>query len=220
MKNLISYFVICSIWICLLTQFSSAQTSAENLIEKVNLKFSLSGLPTPEAVGLDNPKSYWILEYELVMTDSATLEKIGRCHRTEEYKFVCPLNSNKKLDKQIRRVSTRITKSKIKQKPLLSEADRNIEIPIQLSAEVIDVFNKAVDSENNPTFVLFVKTKASTKTSDKVKFKQKFSTSQVHPLKFYRSDKTVLGFWNIKDLEVSPSLERDGNRIKGLWIFR
>ena len=75
MKNLISFFVICLIWISLATPFSFAQDRAENLLEKVELKFSLSGDPTPENVGFGYRKSYWRLEYELVLTDSSTLIK-------------------------------------------------------------------------------------------------------------------------------------------------
>lgn len=220
MKDLIFCSVICLIWTSLFTTFSFAQNSTENLIEKVDLVFSLSGDPTPESVGFNNLKSYWNLEYELVLTDSAALEKIGRCQRTEDYKLNCPLNTNKKLDKKIRRISTRIAKGKFKKKPLLSNSNRDVEISTLLSAEIIDIFNKAVNSEANPTFVLFVKTKAFTRTSDKVKFKKRISTSGVHPLKFYRSDKTFEGFWNIKKLGVFLSLERDGNTIKGFRIFR
>lgn len=220
MNNLIACFVICSIWICLLTTFSPAQDAAENLLEKVSLKFSLSGEPTPESVGFNKPESYWILEYELVLSDSLTLEKIGRCHRTETYKLDCPLNTSKKLDKQIKKISTRIAKSKFKKKELLSDSNRDVDIPIQLSAEVIDIFNKAVTSDNNPTFVLFVKTRAFTKISDKVKFKKKFSTSGIHPLKFYRADKTFNNFWNIKFFGVSFSLQREDDKIRGFGIFR
>ncbi len=220
MKNLIFYFVICLIWISLLATFSPAQDAAENLLDKVSLKFSLSGEPTPESVGFNNPKSYWALEYELVLSDSFTLEKIGRCHRTETYKLDCPLNTSKKLDEQVRKISIRIAKSKFKKKEFLSDSNRDVEIPIQLSARVIDIFNKAVTSDNNPTFVLFVKTKAYTKTSDKVKFKKKFSTSGVHPLKFYREDKTFNNFWNIKNFGVSFRLQREDNIIRGFGIFR
>jgi len=219
MKNPISYFVGCLILISLLTIFSSAQEATENLLEKVSLNFSFVAEPTAESVGFNNPKSYWMLEYELVLTDSLTLEKIGRCRRTADYKLNCLLNTNKKLDKQIRKISTRIAKSKFKKKDLLPDSNREVEIPIQLSAEVIDIFNKAVDSDNNPTFVLFVKTKAFTKTLDKVKFKTKYLTSRVYPLKFYRSDKTVNGFWNIKNLGYSFGVRREGSIIKEFVII-
>ena len=219
MKNLISYFVGCLILISLLTTFSPAQGATENLLEKVSLNFSFVAEPTAESVGFDNPKSYWTLEYELVLTDSLTLEKIGRCRRTADYKFECPLNKNKKLDKQIRKISTRIVKSKFKKKELLSDSNREVEIPIQLSAEVIDIFNKAASSDNNPTFVLFAKTKAFTKTSEKVKFKKKFSTSRVYPLKFYRSDKTFDNFWNVKNLGYSFGVRREGSTIKEFVII-
>jgi hypothetical protein len=223
MKDLTSYFVGCLILISLLTTFSSAQEATENLLEKVSLNFSFVAEPTAESVGFNNPKSYWNLEYELVLTDSSTLEKIGRCYRNEEYKFICPLQTNKKLakklSKKIRQISIPIAKSKFKKKELLSEANRDVVIPIQLSSEVIDIFNKAVNSDNNPTFVLFVKTKAFTRTSDKVKFKKKLSSNRVYPLKFYRSDKTFDNFWNIKNLGYSFGVRREGNIIKEFVII-
>ena len=219
MKNLISYFVVCLIWVTLFTTFSLAQDAPENLLDKVDLKFSLSGEPTPESVGFDNPKSYWTLEYELVLSDSFTLEKIGRCHRNETYQLVCPLNTGKKLDKQIRKISTPIAKGKFKKQGLIADLTRDIEVPVQLSAEVIDIFNKAVTSNNNPSFVLFVKAKIYTKTLDKVKFKKKISRSgNVYPLKFYKEDKTFNNFWNIKKLGVSFSLQRQDNKISGFGI--
>ena len=219
MKSLIFYFVGCLILISLLTTFSSAQEATENLLEKVNLNFSFVGEPTAESVGFNNPKSYWMLEYELVLTDSLTLEKIGRCHRTEDYKFDCPLNTGKKIAKQIKKISTRIAKGKFKKQGLLADSSRDIKVPVQLSAEVIDVFNKAASSDNNPTFVLFVKTKAFTKTPDKVKFKKKLSTNRVYPLKFYRSDKTFDNFWNITNLGYSLGIRRKGSIIEQFVII-
>jgi hypothetical protein len=215
MKNLISFFFICSLWIVLAAQSAFAQEENGNLIERVDLYFSVTSEHTPAEVGFDNPKSYWSLEYELRLTDSATLEKIGRCHRNEEYKFVCPLDTGKKLDKKIRRVSSTITKGKFKKTGLLTDASRDIVIPLKLSPEVIDIFNKAVTSENNPTFVLFVKSKIYTKTADKIKLKKKLVTSSnIRPLKFYRRDKTVEGYWNVKKIDLAFNVYRQGNVIR------
>lgn len=221
MKNLISFFFICSIWIILLTQFSLAQDATENLLEKVEVKFFLNADPTPESVGFDYRKSYWKLEYQLYLTDSLTLEKIGRCKRDEDYKLDCILASPIKVDEQIKKTSIRIAKGKFKKKPLLPDSSREITIPIQLSAEVIDIFNKARTSENNPTFVLFVKGKIFTKVlykagfgneySNSFRFKDEYSTSIVRPLKFYNKDKTFRDFWNIKTFGISPTIFRAEN---------
>ncbi|CAN5185761.1 hypothetical protein BH20ACI1_BH20ACI1_22660 [soil metagenome] len=218
MKNFISFFFICSIWIILLVQFSSAQDATENLLEKVEVKFFLNAEPTPESVGFDYRKSYWKVEYELYLTDSLTLEKIGRCERDEDYKLDCILKPPKKVDEEIKKTSIRIAKGKFKKKPLSSESNREVVIPINLSAEVIDIFNKARTSDNNPTFVLFVKGKTFTKVlyedkfgneySNSYRFKYNYSTSIVRPLKFYNKDKTFRDFWNVKTFGLSPTISR------------
>lgn len=220
MKNLVSFFGICSIWIILLAQFSFAQVASENLLEKVEVKFLLSGEPTPESVGFDYRKSFWKIEYQLHLTDSRTLEKIGRCERDEDYKLICPLSStlNPKLDNQIRQTSIRIAKGKFTKKQLLADSKREVVIPIRLSAEVIDIFNNARTSENNPTFVLFVKSEIFTrvlyparfgnKLSNSFRFKNDSSTSIVRPLKIYNKDKTFRDFWNVETFGVSSTLVR------------
>lgn len=220
MKNLSFPLVICSIGIILLAQFSFAQDSTGNLLEKVEVKFLLDGEPTPESVGFDYRKGYWKLEYQLYLTDSQTLEKIGRCKRDEDYKLVCPLSStlNPKIDKEIRRNSIRIAKGKFMKKQLLADSKREVVIPIRLSAELIDIFNKARTSENNPTFVLFVKSEIFTrvlyparfgnKLSNSFRFKNDSSTSIVRPLKIYNKDKTFRDFWNVETFGVSSTLVR------------
>lgn len=220
MKNLISLLVTFLIWTSLSAPFLLAQNSTENLLEKVDLNFSLSGKPTPEAVGFDNPKSYWKLEYELVLTDSLILEKLGRCNRAQSIQLDCPVITDKKLDKKIRKISIRIAKGKFDKKELISDSSREVVIPIQLSAEVVNIFNQAITSDSNPTFVLFIKTKSFTKDISKMKFKKKFSTSGVHPLKFYRTDKTF-DFWNIKSFGAYFSIyKQEDGKITGFGIYR
>lgn len=218
MKNLISFSFVCSIWIILFVQFSSSQDAAENLLEKVEVKFFLNAEPTPESVGFDYRKSYWKLEYQLYLTDSLILEKIGRCERDENYKLVCPLKPPKKVDEKIKKDSIRIAKGKFKKKPLLSDSNREVVIPIQLSAEVIDTFNQARTSDNNPTFVLFIKEKIFAKVlykagfgnkfSNSFRFKDDYSTSIIRPLKIYHKDKTFRDFWNVKTFGVSRNIFR------------
>lgn len=231
MKKRLLLMPIIGIWICILNSFSAAQNATENLIEKVDLKFSLTGEPTPEKVGFGNRRSYWKLYYELVLTDSLRLEKIGRCKRTEEYKLSCPLDTAGKFDKEIRRVSSRIAKGKFKKKGLLLELNREVVIPIKLSREVIDIFNKAVNSDDNPTFIFFVKTKAFTKIVSKskfgnkysttFKFKNNFSTSMVRPLKAYHRDRTFKLFWNVRSFGMSFGIYRDEDCIvRGFRPFK
>ncbi len=229
MKNFISFFFICSIWIILLVQFSSAQDATENLLEKIDVKFILNVEPTPESVGFDYRKSYWKVEYQLYLTDSQALEKLGRCKRDENYRLDCPLNPTKKVDEDIRKTSIRIAKGKFKKKPLSSNSNREVTIPIQLSAEVIDIFNKARTSDNNPTFVLFVKSKVFTgvlyqagfgnKLSNNFRFKNDYSTSIVRPLKIYNKDKTFRDFWNVGTFGVSSTLVRAEDCTLRLYPF-
>ena len=74
-------WLILSIFLLALFNAVSAQNETLNLLEKVDLTFSLSGEPAPADVGFDNPKSSWKLKYELYLTDFAELEKIGRCQK-------------------------------------------------------------------------------------------------------------------------------------------
>lgn len=200
---------------------SLAQNAKENLVENIDLHFSLSADPTPESVGFDNPKSYWEVEYQLFLNDSFSLEKLGRCFRNETYRFVCPLDPSKKVNKQIRKTSLRIAGDKIVKRGPFSEADREVVVPIALSPEVIDIFNKAVKSDSNPTFVLFVKTKTYIRTGDKQKLKKKISTSSVHPLKFYNLDKTFNDYWNVRKIGLSFGVRRNGDgKLLGPSIYR
>lgn len=209
-------------WIVLLAAPALAQNSAENLLESVELHFSMPAEPSPEKVGFDNPKSFWKLQYELVLSDSFVLEKIGRCNRTPEYRLNCHLNYDKKLTRKMRKGTIPLAKGAFVKRGPMSESDREIVIPVRLSPEVIDIFNKSVGNDGvNPTFLLFVKTKASTRTADKAKFKKKLTTEGIHPLKFYFSNKKFSDYWNVKRLGLSLGLTRgEDGTIRGFHIFR
>ena len=193
-----------------------AQITQENLLDKVELRFSLNGEPNPVDVGFDNPKSFWKLNYELYLTDFTELEKIGRCEKDEFLRHICPLNYDKKLDKRIRKSSTKITKGSFTRKSLLTEANREVIIPINLQPNIVEIFNQATKvSDKNPTFVLFVNTKASTKNSAKAKFKKKYSTNGVNPLKFASSNETR-EYWNIRNLSLNLTITKGENgQLKG-----
>lgn len=212
---------------CLLIIFSTsvcfAQNTNQNLLEKVDLQFSMPGEPTPEKVGFDNPKSYWKVKYELVLSDSFTLEKLGRCmRRLPDTRLYCPLNRDGKLGKKIKKGTIPITKGEFIRRGPMSDADREVTIPVALTPEVIDIFNRSVGVDTvNPTLILFVKTKASTRTADKVKFKKKLTTEGIHPLKFYYPDMKFADYWNITKIGLSLGLTRseDGS-ILGFHIYR
>lgn len=205
-----------------------SQNSAENLLEKIELNFSLTGEPAPEDVGFEHPKSLWKLEYELRLTDSETLEKLGRCFRNEAKQFVCPIIRDKKLSKRIRRSSIRLAKGKFTRRPLSAAANREIAVPVQLAPEVIRIFNEARETvEKNPTFALFVKTKILTRTVSKEKFKQKSTVEGFNPLKTYvvRSEngqpEKPFDYWNVTKLFVNFTISRgEDGKFSDIRVFK
>lgn len=183
----------------------SAQDDSPNLLDSIELQFSLDGEPSPESVGFDNPKSNWYLQYELVLTDSAELEKLERCRFNEGRQFDCSTRSDKNLDKKIRKTSLAVSKGEFPKRNLLAESNRQYIIPIQLSGQMIGIFNEAATVfEKNPTFVLFIKTRVSTKNTSGAKLKKKLSFSRVYPLKTYAfQNEKKFEFWNIKSFGIS-----------------
>jgi hypothetical protein len=218
------YFTFGLVLACLLVQAIFAQDQNKNLIEKVDILFSMPAEPTPESVGFDNPKSYWKLEYELVLSDSFVLERLGRCERTpQDYnRLNCPLEKIGKFGKKMRKGALPIAKGEFVKHGPMSEADREVVIPVRLTPEVVDIFNKSVGADKvNPTFILFVKTKASTRAADKAKFKRKLKTEGIHPLKIYNADKTFNDYWNVTKIGISLSLSRgEDGKIRGFGIYR
>jgi hypothetical protein len=216
-----TYLSFCLFLICLVVLPAAAQSN--NLIETVDIYFSMPGEPTPEAVGFDNPKSYWKVKYELMLSDSFTLEKLGRCKRTPpDNRLNCPLNYDKKLSKKMRIGAIPITKGEFIKRGPMSESDREVKIPVRLTPEIIEIFSKSVGVDGvNPTFLLFVKTKAATRAADKAKFKRKLSTEGIHPLKFYYADMKFADYWNITKIGLSLGLARDDDGvIRGFSVFR
>lgn len=195
-----------------------AQTVQGNLLDKVELHFFLSGEPTPVDVGFDNPKSSWKLKYQLYLMDFAELEKIGRCKKDEFGRHNCLLSYDKKLDKQIRKSS--IKKGRFTRKSLSTEANREVIIPVNLQPNIIEIFNQATKApDKNPSLILFVDTTASIKNSAKSKFKRKYSTNGVRPLKMADSNKTF-EYWDIKNISLNLTITKgeDGQlkRFNGL----
>lgn len=219
MKKLLALFTLalfCSI-------SAAAQTAPANLIEKMEIHFSMPGEPTAESVGFENPKSSWKLEYELMLADGFALEKMGRCERTkEDPRFNCPLDRSGKMHKKIKKIAIPVAKGQFTKRGPMSEADREVVIPVQLTPQVIDVFNKSVGVDtSNPAFILFIKTKAKTRAADRAKFKGKMKSEGIHPLKIYNADMTFNDYWNVTRIGVSLGLSRGNDgKIRGFHIFR
>ena len=191
---------------------SSAQNVTGNLLENTDLHFSLEGEPASQDVGFDNPKSSWKVKYELYLTDFSELEKLGICTRNEGNQHICPVIREKKLNKQIKKKSLKISKGGFTRKPLSNEANREVVIPVNLPPNIIEIFNQATKiPEKNPTFVLFVSEKISVKNSAKIKLKEKYSITGIRNLKNASSNQTF-DYWNVSRLSLSISVvkQEDG----------
>ncbi|MDQ3321702.1 MAG: hypothetical protein M3525_04530 [Acidobacteriota bacterium] len=190
---------------------SVAQTTTKNLLEETNLHFFLEGEPTPQDVGFDNPKSSWKVKYELYLTDFSELEKLGICKRDEAGRHICQLVKDKKQNKQIKKKSSKISKGSFTRQLLSSEANRQVTVPVNLSPNVIEIYNQATKiPERNPTFILFVTEKVSVTNSDSSKLKEKYSITGIRNLKNAMSNQTF-EYWDVKNLSLTISIVRQAS---------
>lgn len=202
---------------------AGAQTQNKDLIEKVDVHFLMPADPTPESVGFDKPKSYWKLKYELMLSDSFELEKMGRCIReAPAYRFNCPIERSGKMRKKMRKTAIEIAKGEFIKRGPMTEADREVVVPVQLTPEIREMYNKSVGVDSvNPTLLLFVKTRVSTKAADGAKFKGKMTTEGIHALKIYTVDMRFDDYWNITRIGLSLGLSRGNDgKIRGFHIYR
>ena len=185
-----------------------AQTKQENLLENVEIKFTLESDPTPQDVGFDNPKSFWKVKYELYLTDFSEMEKLGLREIHNGLKYLSPIVSDKSFNKRIKKKSTKISKGNFTKKSLSIETNREVIIPINLPPNVIDIYNQAVKfPEKNPTLVLFVKEKISVKNSAKAKLKEQYLITGFRPLKHSRSNQNY-EYWNVRNISLNISVAR------------
>ena len=197
--------------IFLFTLSSVAQTTTKNLLEETNLHFFLEGEPTPQDVGFDNPKSSWKVKYELYLTDFSELEKLGICKRDEAGRHICQIVKDKKQNKQIKKKSSKISKGSFIRQLLSSEANRQVTVPVNLSPNVIEIYNQAAKiPERNPTFILFVTEKVSVTNSDSSKLKEKYSITGIRNLKNAMSNQTF-EYWDVKNLSLTISIVRQAS---------
>jgi len=197
--------------IFLFTLSSVAQTTTKNLLEETNLHFFLEGEPTLQDVGFDNPKSSWKVKYELYLTDFSELEKLGICKRDEAGRHICQIVKDKKQNKQIKKKSSKISKGSFIRQLLSSEANRQVTVPVNLSPNVIEIYNQAAKiPERNPTFILFVTEKVSVTNSDSSKLKEKYSITGIRNLKHAMSNQNF-EYWDVKNLSLTISIVRQSS---------
>lgn len=189
MKQIILLFSISLI--CALNAFT--QTSQTNSLDKINLSFRLEADPSVKDVGFDNPKSYWKVKYEIFVADFAELEKIGKCGYVEGRSIKnCSNNTDKKLDKKIRKMAQLVKKGKFSTNQLEKDENRNPLKIIELSPQAIAVFREAKkNSDKNPVLITYISSKISTKNSSGAKLKKKYETEGFNWWKTYKSDKTI-----------------------------
>lgn len=201
-----------------------AQKQSENLLENVEIKFVLLGDPTPQDVGFDNPKSYWKVEYQLYLTDFSEPEKLGLSGINDGYKYLTPVIENKKLNKQIKKKSTKILKGSFTKKMLLTDANRETVLLVNLPQNIVEVFNQAkINLEINPTFVLFTTQKVYVKNSAKNKLKRKQFLIDFVPLRLIRDDRQIK-YRDLKSMTLKTKiikkengkLEYNGGLLHGL----
>jgi len=182
-----------------------------------NLAFVLDGTPTPNAVGLDDPKSYWKFSYELRFLDDRSKElelwkKIDAKFKNESNKPVSSSKRNKLLDRKIRKASILVTKGKIKKRPLTSTKDRELLIPVKLTPEVQRIIADSAGSDHDPEFMIYVKGKLSTRTTSGLKFKEKYSARFPCPVKIRSLDRKL--YWASNRCGVSLEAINENNRIR------
>lgn len=190
-----------------------AQDQTENLLEKTQLSFTLSADADSPDVGFDNPKNSWNVKYELFLTDFAELEKLGVCQRDAEGRHICLPIRDKKSNKKIKKKSSKLYAGNFVRKTLSTDANRNVVVSVNLSPNVIEIFNQAKKSpEKNPTFVLFITEKISVKKSANLKLKQKNSIVGFHNLKHAMSNQNF-EYWDVRCLSVNSSIAKLGNKL-------
>lgn len=190
-----------------------AQDQTENLLEKTKLNFTLSADADSQDVGFDNPKSSWKVKYELFLTDFSELEKLGVCQRDAEGRHIClPIRDNK-FNKPIKKKSAKLYAGKFVRKTLSNDSNRNFIVEINLTPNVIEIFNQAKKNpEKNPTFVLFVTEKVSVKNPANMKLKQKNSAIGIHNLKNAMSNQNF-EYWDVSCLSVNSSIKKLGDKL-------
>lgn len=202
---------------------SENQTNSSSILEQINLRFDLEGIPKPEDVGFVSQKSKWNLKYELRLSDekivrALRLNMYAKCPDSNASRSKCISKANKKIDKRIRKKALFVTKGEFQKNFLSSETNRSILIPVKFTPLVINILDKSVQTSDNPLFILNIKSKVWTKNTAKKKIKYNFAISFDYPLKLILKDGSF-DFYNITVMGATIRIvkEDDGTFIQGIF---
>jgi hypothetical protein len=209
-----------------LSQISDGKLQAvmPNLLEKIDLKFNLTGTPNPEDVGFDYRNGSWKLKYELLLSNEKTISDLitkayANCKNTAANYQKCAAKANKKLDKQFKKIALFISRGAFERNSLSSETEREIFVLVKLTSDVIRIFNDAAQSVEKPVFLLQIKSKVSAKTSTKKRIRYKTSTLFQYPLKLLRSNGSF-DFYNITVFGASISINKESEGRFSCSIYK
>ena len=143
------------------------------------------------------------------------MEKLGLRKIHNNLKYLSSIVRDKSYNKRIKKSSTKISKGNFTKKSLSIETSREVIIPVNLTPNVVEIFNQATKiPEKNPTFVLLVKEKVSVKNSAKAKLKEQYLITGFRPLKHSGSNQTY-EYWNVKNISLNISVaKRDDGKLK------
>lgn len=200
------------------TDETKAAPDSTNVLEKITLKFDVEAVPKPKDVGFDNPKSSWKLEYELRLSDEKTITDLqsgmyANCGgNTNPGYRKCVTKANKKIEKKYKKAAVLIAKGKFKKIQLSSESNRETSVPVNFTPEIVNIFNRAAESQENPVFLLRIKSNVSAKTSAKQKIKYKTSIGFQYPLKLQRKDGSF-EYYNITSFGATIRITKEDNKF-------
>lgn len=201
-----------------------SQATLPNLLEKIDLRFDLTGTPKPEDVGFDDRNGFWKLKYELLLSsekknNDLISKAFANCKNDAPNYQKCAAKASKKLDKQFKKTALFVSRGTLERDSLLSEPKREIFVPVNLTPDVIGIFNDAAQSTENPVFILRIKSKVSAKTSTKRKVKYKTSIRFQYPLKLVQSDGSF-DFYNINVFGASVSINKKSDGTFSYSIYK
>lgn len=167
--------------------------SQTDSFDKLNITFQLEAEPTNEDVGFDNPKSSWKVKYEVYVADFAELEKLGKCGYDQTRSIRnCSNLTDKKLDKKIRKMATRIGTGKFSQNQFSKDENKKLLRTLTLPLKAVNIFQEAKQfTERNPVLIIYISSKISTKNSAGNKLKKRYETEGFNWWKIYNEDKTI-----------------------------
>lgn len=198
------------------TTNASSDEKPESPYDKMNIKFVLDGTPTPEELGFDNPKSYWQFSYELRFLTKdlmnykpfTEIPNESTAERTKRIK-----KNNKQHDKAWKKSSILVVKGKVPKTQLLSPINREIIIPIPLSAEIKEVLANAADTWENPAFRIKLTGKVFTQSKSNLKFKEKLTSAIACFTKVIDKDKNAQ-YWLTNTCGIYLGLIKENNKIR------